>query len=364
MALTPPSLTHRVIFQHSEYYCAWPALVRAANGDLLLSFCRTQEHIAPDGCVVTMRSTDHGETWSEPKIAFNTTIDNRDCGLTVAPDGRIVMHVWSTFWISTAYNSLPYESYAPEIVEGWMKHVANPAYLNAGHEHGGWTVISDDHGETWSEPTRGPDSVHGGIALSNGSLLIAAYRSDWCSISVHTTPDPTQPWTKRAVIRCPEIKTHRFGEPHVAQLPSGRIVVMIRCTARQYDDRRDDLHLWQTYSDDHGQTWSVPERTPMLGFPPHLTVLHDGRLLCTYGRRQAPFGERGMISDDGITWDPAKEIIIRDDNETPDLGYPASIETSPGEILTVYYQKPRYDPTNEHKHKVGIHSTRWSTRGL
>ena len=100
-------------------------------------------------------------------------------------------------------------------------------------------------------------------------------------------------------------------------------------------------------------------KLPMLGFPPHLFVLKDGRTVCTYGRRTAPYGERACISNDGTTWDIAHEIILRDDNAGYDLGYPASIETSPGEILSVYYQKPALDPTDKHKYKVGIYATRW-----
>ena len=97
-----------------------------------------------------------------------------------------------------------------------------------------------------------------------------------------------------------------------------------------------------------------------MGFPPHLLVLSDGRLLCSYGRRAAPFGQRVMISKDGITWNHAAEITLRDDAPNHDLGYPVSIETMPGEILTFYYQKPDWNPANKHDHTSAIYQTRWS----
>ena len=162
-----------------------------------------------------------------------------------------------------------------------------------------------------------------------------------------------------AEIHCPIPDTHYFGEPHITQLPSGRVLVSFRCTAIAYDDTRDDLNVWIAWSDDNGRTWSAPQRTELLGFPPHLLVLKDGRTVCTYGYRRAPFGERACVSNDGITWDPANEIILRDDNGGYDLGYPASIETTPGEVLSVYYQKPQLDPADKHKYKVGIYATRW-----
>lgn len=352
-------LGHQTIYHDPEYYSAWPALVRAGNGDLLLSFTRTGEHLHPSGTLVTMRSSDNGLTWSDPVVVYNSIIDDRENGLTVLPDGRIVMHIWSQFWKAEHYAKLYPGSYPAETLAAWTAQVETPEYRAAANLHGGWTIISNDHGHTWSEPVPGPDSVHGGVALQNGSLIIASYRQSVGYCQIFGTADPTEPWSKLADIPCPIAGTHRFGEPHITQLPSGRILVAMRCTALVYDDTRDDLNVWIAWSDDNGLTWSAPKRTALLGFPPHLLVLRDGRTVCTYGYRRAPFGERACISNDGITWDPANEIILRDDNGNYDLGYPASIETTPGEILSVYYQKPRLDPADKHKYKVGIYATRW-----
>lgn len=354
-------LWHRTLYQHPDHYCAWPALVRATNGDLLLAFIRTTEHMHPDGAIVTLRSRDNGATWSGPVVAFDTPIDDRECGLTLLPDGRIVMHVWSTFWRAENYTCLPFDAYPPALIQAWVEQVNTPAYRAEAARHGGWAIVSRDHGHTWSAPVRGPDTVHGGIALPDGSLLVAGYRNDGGHIGLYGAAQPEGPWTRLAVVQCPTPDTHHFGEPHLALLPSGRIVLLIRYTARAYDDRRDDLHLWESYSDDQGRTWSEPFRTPLLGFPPHVTVLQDGRVLCTYGYRRPPFGERAALSQDGITWDATQEIILRDDNGNHDLGYPASIELSPGLILSVYYQKPAFDPADIHRHKACIVATLWRT---
>jgi len=352
-------LSHQTIYQDDEYYSAWPALVRAANGDLLLSFCRTREHLYPSGTIVTMRPSDNGVTWTEPVVAYNTPLDDRENGMTVLPDGRIVMHIWSEFWVTEGYTRLAPGSYPQPTIDAWIKQVNEPAYLNAKHLEGAQTIISEDHGHTWSAPLAGQDSVHGGVALQDGSLMIATYRRtlDYCEI--YRTTDPTKPWEKLAEFHAPHADTHTFSEPHLTQLPSGRIVVMIRTDGKVYDDTRDDLQLWQTWSDDNGLTWSPLERTAMLGFPPHLLVLQDGRTLCTYGYRRAPFGERACLSLDGTSWDLVDEIVLWDAHPNYDLGYPASIETSPGEILSVYYQKPRLDPIDRHKYGTGIYATRW-----
>ena len=76
----------------------------------------------------------------------------------------------------------------------------------------------------------------------------------------------------------------------------------------------------------------------MYGHPGHLVVLSDGRLLCTYGHRKAPFGIRGCLSEDGgRTWLIDQEIIIRDDLPNRDLGYQVTIEYKPGKLFCCYY---------------------------
>ena len=73
--------------------------------------------------------------------------------------------------------------------------------------------------------------------------------------------------------------------------------------------------------------------------PADLIALKDGRVLMTYGERNAPRGVRALLSGDGgKTWGPAKALVLADDAPYTDCGYPSSWEVSPGKIVTVYYQ--------------------------
>ena len=114
----------------------------------------------------------------------------------------------------------------------------------------------------------------------------------------------------------------------------------------------------QTRSSDGGKTWEPITPTMLSGLPPHLLVLSDGRLLAVYGRRtkdRGGFGEYASISSDGgRTWG---EELKLSGATNPDLGYPASIELSPGVVLTVYYQQP---PTGG---KPCIMATKWAVPG-
>ena len=80
----------------------------------------------------------------------------------------------------------------------------------------------------------------------------------------------------------------------------------------------------------------------MYGHPGHLLPLADGRLLCTYGRRKAPFGIRACLSEDaGRSWRDDDEIVIRAGLPNSDLGYPTTIEIAPAELFCAYYgQEP------------------------
>jgi hypothetical protein len=41
--------------------------------------------------------------------------------------------------------------------------------------------------------------------------------------------------------------------------------------------------------------------------------------------------------DQGDTWDIEREIVMRDDGGSRDLGYPSSTQLADGRVVTVYY---------------------------
>ncbi len=366
IASQPHIIRHFSIYEKRNAYCAWPAIARAENGDIVVLFTRTEEHMSPNGEIMLVRSTDNGETWLPPSVIYDTLVDDRESGITVLHDGRLLTHLRSVRFEPSTYTSLPDTAYPPELIERWIGYVEKPEYKNATHLHRAWQTISSDNGYTWSDPQPSRDSIHGGIQLASGSLLVASYRDNGGNIGVYKTENTETPWRQVATVECPQLDKIRFGEPHILQLPSGRIVMMIRATAKPYDDGSPLCYAWGTYSDDDGETWAPAYETPLWGFPPHLTLLSDGRVLCTYGHRRPPYGQRAAISEDGVNWSVENEFILRDDAPNKDLGYPVSIELEPGKILTVYYQpnvppgvKPATHPPLPNRKKPGILGTIW-----
>lgn len=361
-------IKHIKIYASHDEYCAWPAMIRAANNDLLVTFCLNEEHLGPNGIIYMTRSSDNGTTWQKPQLIFDTPIDDRHAGLTLLNDGKIITHCWSVQWTPQKYFDLPPKAYEKEMIDRWVDYVEQPEYKKAEKFQGQWSISSVDNGHTWSKTKPGKDSIHGGFQLKNGTMIVASYRLDEGHVGVYSKISQDLPWQLISNVYCPKPDSLRFGEPHILQMDSGRIIMMIRVATKPYNDLDPRCYLWGTYSDDSGHTWAKPFKTPLWGYPPHLLLLSDGRVLCTYGYRRPPFGQRACISDDGITWKKENEIILRDDAFNKDLGYPVSVELEPGKVLSVYYQPDpadghqKMDPPDPKRSRPDILGTIWKVR--
>ena len=261
------SLQHVVLHESASAYTAWPAIARTADDDLVVLYTDTDEHMGPNGRIVGVRSSDEGLTWSEPFVVYDTPLDERESGVTALEDGSLLVHTWSTFHTRESYGRMGPGSYFQPTIDAWIEEVESAPYEAAAPYEGGRVARSTDGGRTWTAPEPGPDTIHGGVELQDGSLLVAAYRLSRDYVTVHKADSWSGPWNQVAEVRSPQPDSLRFGEPSVTQLPGGRIVTMMRVTTKPYNDSDDRCYLWATYSDDGGVTWATPYPTPLWGFP-------------------------------------------------------------------------------------------------
>jgi len=119
-------------------------------------------------------------------------------------------------------------------------------------------------------------------------------------------------------------------------------------------------------SKDNGKSWQylsmVADTGSSNGNPPSLIKLRDSRLCVTYGRRSvcSKYYQRPQFqgicakisSDNGKTW--CKEIHLRCDARTWDMGYTRSVQRPDGKIVTIYYY------TTEEKPEQHIAATIWN----
>ncbi len=342
--VTPKTLERHVIYDVKEgpfRYQGWPSVIRAKDGTLYaVSSSFRMGHVCPFGKNAMFVSRDNGATWSCPHVINDTWLDDRDAGIVQAADGRLIL----SWFEHPRYNYEKWIRGINPLVDAMLDIQKN---MPDDCPDGGSFLRASSDGETWGERITVPVSTpHGPICGPDGLLYYFGKEmtaenlrydcTDYGRIALYVSADNGETWTMRGVVAEPKlISWNNCHEPHMAILPDGTMIGMIRA---ENVPNYPSFSFFQTVSTDGGRTWSTPEETGVLGSPPHLLVHSTGALICSYARRMAPYGEFAMVSTDGgKTW-PTHYAV--DDRATDgDLGYPCSTELPDGSILTVYYQK-------------------------
>jgi hypothetical protein len=378
---------HAILHKDPRAYSAHPQIAVAANGDWLVVFNKTPRgplilHPPQDPLFtnVIIRSRDRGTSWSEPIIVPDDGYRGTECAslTTLRSSGRILLNQWRFHWIELdwAYalahdttgamlgqlierkvlpaalrgrklnlkfpkDMLRGLALSPEI-DAFSRAIADPDGLIGFARDGGETFvhISDDHGRSWRETARidtapydGGYGMRGACELRDGELLLPL--SDvphWRIVFVMRSSDGGRSWGRPVEVA--RVDGKEFEEPSLIRLESGRLLMLLRENATR--------RLHRCVSDDAGHSWSPPQSLPIEGYPAHLLLLPDGRILCTTGWRYPDFGIRAVLStDDGETWDVDGTIRIRGGLPNKDLGYPCTLLDADGSLFTVYYGQDR-----------------------
>lgn len=349
----PPAADAGVIWTRviaRDGYIGWPSVCKRANGELVAVFSGDRNwHICPWGKVRMVRSSDGGETWTQPETVQNSINDDRDAGITELANGDLML----TWFSSIAYLDEDKANRNPQYKNDYpqyRRHFFKLPREQIRSELGYFTKRSGDGGKTWEKPVRTDGSApHGGIHLRDGRLLMVGRRLNfgWLpednakhpfALTVEESRDCGRTWHLLTVLEKPAAgdRIGNYHEPHVVEAADGTLIAQFRIFGGK------DVCLRQCESRDGGKTWSQMHVTPICGYPPHLIALDDGRILCSYAKREGDaFGEYACLShDNGKTWDIAHEIRLSTAWNN-DIGYPASVQLDDGSIVTVYYQSPR-----------------------
>jgi len=333
-------------------YFGWPTVAKMENGTLVaVASGLRNAHVCPFGRTVIGTSSDEGRTWTSPCVVNDSPLDDRDAGV-ISIGGKRLLLSW--FSVDTRQYQVPLDRSNEEVVQPYNDALARMTDETVARWQGSWVRSSEDGGETWDRPVKVPlTAPHGPIRLKSGELLylgkhfltdVTGIRQSTGAIGAMKSRDGGYTWEKLGNVPIYE-GTHEehYHEPHVVELHDGRLLGLIRFQNHGKAHRVEDLglksfSLMQTESADGGETWTPAKPLGFHGSPPHLMRHSSGVIVCVYGFRQKPFGQRAMIShDEGKTW--KYNYILRDDGPDSDLGYPSSVELDDGSILTVYYQK-------------------------
>jgi hypothetical protein len=310
---------HQTLTKGLGYF---PVAIHLKNGDVLAVIRGGAPHVGVKGRLDLIRSTDGGKSWSAPWTAVDEQFDDRNPAMGQLKDGTIVL----AYAIASGYDET-----GLHFKGGRNDRVFDGVYL----------VFSKDNGKTWTKPVRdaaihkfydgkGHVSPYGKIVqLADGAALMAVYFEFFDGRGnesyVFRSKDGGKSWGD------PVRLGEHYNETGIVRLRDGRVLAAMR------SEKGGNLAIIE--SSDQGRTWSSPVQiTGGNEHPADLIQLQDGRVLMVFGERNAPRGVHAMISPDGRAWDKTKHIILADDAPNSDCGYPSSVETAKGRIVTVYYQ--------------------------
>lgn len=301
----------------------FPVAIRLAGGEILAVLRGGGPHVGRAGRLDLVMSRDHGRTWFKPWTAVDGPEDDRNPALGQLADGTIVL----------AYAVLSgYEADGLKLSGKREDRVFDGVYV----------MRSKDKGKTWSRPERSPAiySFYGGrgavspygkiIQLKDGTVIMAVYfeffETPGNESYIFRSRDGGKTWGQ------PSLLGKHYNETALLELPDGRLLAAMRS--------EKGGHIAVTHSEDAGKTWSQPiQVTKDMEHPADLIRLKGGEILMTYGERNAPMGARAVLSrDGGKTWDLEERVILAEDAPNTDCGYPSSVETDEGQIVSLYYQ--------------------------
>lgn len=319
MALVAPTINYSPGDEYSDKRRKWqgiPGIERSLDGTLWVSFYSGGDTEGSDNYVTLIKSSDDGNTWSEPILVIDPPGKVRafDPCLWIDPQGKLWL-----FWA---------QSYT--FFDGRV---------------GVWTSICSNPNEAdmvWSKPRR----IANGIMMNKPTILTTG---EWLL--------PCAIWTcENSNLNC--VKEECFSNVYISKNKGDSFELYGKADIpnRWYDEHmiieRKDNSLWmlvrtkygvgESISIDKGKTWSPGKVTTIEGPNARFFIrrLKSGNLLLV---NHYNFDKRNnltaMISeDDGITW---KGFLLLD--ERNGVSYPDGIETMDGEIYIIYDRERNVD---------------------
>jgi hypothetical protein len=334
-----------VIYKDTNFYSAFPSILKRPGGDYLLAFRRAPDrkvfgeknnnHVDPNSYLVSLRSKD-GEKWTEvPELIYAHPYGgSQDPCLLQLRNGTILCASYGWAFLR------------PEGMTALKK-----PFFQAGEAVflGGYLVRSEDGGKNWGEPVY-PLNIKPEININPMGKPVPAYnrgalyegrsgRIFWAvaatdapkKTSVHliSSDDKGVSWNYMSPIAVDEKIS--FNETSVYETPKGDLVAFLRTAGLE-----DQACIAR--SSDGGKTFSKWESMGFKGHPLNALRLPDNRVLLTYGYRHKPYGIRARILNAECTdFATAPELILRDDGGSGDIGYTWPVLLDKNRVLVVYY---------------------------
>jgi sialidase-1 len=301
---TAASAQHQVVCsgEAAGGYAAFPDLCRLKNGDLLCVFYSGYGHVSTPnarwpkgGRILAVRSSNNGQSWSQPVVAIDTDQDDRDPSVACLKDGTVLLN-----WFTLQQDRVAV-----------------------------WLARSTDQGKTWSQPVKlDLDSPYSFACsspvrqLPDGSLILGLYHEDDKRTFGATVKsyDGGRTWRELALIG-EKAGVYLDAETDVVPLKGGKLLAALRSS-------RVDMHY--ALSDDLGKSWGPVRSFGFKGHCPYFLQHSSGVILLAH---RLPATSLHWTNDDGKTWHGPVRI------DSVAGAYPSLVELPGGEVYGVYYEE-------------------------
>lgn len=290
--------------------CHAATIAETTSGDLIASWFGGTHERNPDVCIYVSKRK-NGE-WTEPVEVANGVQNDTlryptwNPVLYQVPDGDLLLY----------YKVGPH----PSTWWGMLKR-------------------SSDGGETWSEAEKLPDGFLGPIKnkpelLDDGTLLLpSSVEENGWNLRMESTSDFGKTHYMQDTLPKGENEIHAI-QPSILFHGNGKL---------QQIGRTRNRHLFTTWSEDNGKTWSPLE---LLNMPNNSSgtdavTMENGKHVLIYNHvwpnenmnksYRSPLNI--AVSDDGINWNAA---LVLEDSRISQYSYPSIIQGSDGMLHCVY----------------------------
>ncbi len=310
-----------VVESDGMYNNSTPSVIKAANGDWLLTYLKGVGHVS-SSVVIMRRSQDLGETWSPEVVYFDTS--KPDPSLGKAPNGDLLV----------------------SLVKQDSEGINGAAYSR-----------SQDNGLTWgpfqflTNPVDTVLAFEPSLVQDNSTMLGFGYGAD--GVTLWDSTDDGYTWMKLSSIG--QHDDAPINETAMARVGPSRFLAISRDYAM--------TNTWGHFSDDSGVTWANQiDYTSQIGVLQAPQLLQVGKALLLFGRQwdyvKLPHEFVAFASYDGGLTFTDRTVLDTYTSLPADGGYGWPLLRADGNVFVVYYadsnnlEKPDIKSLVLHWHKT------------